>query len=41
MISLYYSYNTHNNMSLLVSHYPDFLIKSCIQAFENYVQSIV
>ncbi len=28
-------------MFLLVSHYPDFLITSCIHAFENYVQSIV
>ncbi len=28
-------------MFLLVSHYPDFLIRSRIHAFENYVQSIV
>ncbi len=28
-------------MFLLVSHYPDFLITSCIHDFENYVQSIV
>ncbi len=28
-------------MLLLVSHYSDFLITSCIHAFENYVQSIV
>ncbi len=41
MISSYYSYNIHNNMFLLVSHYTDFLITSCIHAFENYVQSIV
>ncbi len=27
-------------MFSLVSHYPDFLITSCIYAFENYVQSI-
>ncbi len=40
MISWYYSYNIHNNMRLLVSHYPDFLITSCIHT-ENYVQSIV
>ncbi len=38
MISSYYSYNIHNNMFLLVTHYPDFLITSCIHAFENYVQ---
>ncbi len=41
VISLYYSYNIHNNIFWLVSHYPDFLITSCIHAFENYVQSIV
>ncbi len=41
MISSYYSYNIHNNMLLFVSHYPDFQITSCINAFENYVQSIV
>ncbi len=28
-------------MLLLVPHYPDFLITSCIHAFENYVQSTV
>ncbi len=38
IISSYYSYNVHNNMFLLVSHYPDFLITSYIHAFENYVQ---
>ncbi len=36
MISWYYSYNIHNNMPLLVSHYPDFLITSCVHAFEFY-----
>ncbi len=41
MISSYYSYNIHHNMFFLVSHHPDFLITSCIHAFENYVQSIV
>ncbi len=41
MISWYYSYNIHNNMLLLVSYYPDFLITSCIFAFENNDQSIV
>ncbi len=39
-ISPYYSYNVYNNMFLLVSHYPDFLITSCICAFENHVQPI-
>ncbi len=28
-------------MFLLVSHYPDFFITSCVHAFENYVQSIL
>ncbi len=41
VISSYYSYNIHKNMFLLISHYPDFLITSCIHVFENYVQSIV
>ncbi len=41
MISSYYSYNMRNNMFLLVSRYPDFLITSCIHAFGNYVQSVV
>ncbi len=41
MISSRYSYNIHNIMFLLVSHYPDFLITYCIHAFENYIQSIV
>ncbi len=40
MNSLCYSYNIYN-MFFLVSRYPDFLIASCIHAFENYVQSIV
>ncbi len=40
-ISSYYSYNIHIIMFLLVSHYPHFLITSCIHLFENYVQSIV
>ncbi len=38
VISSYYSYN---NMFLLVSHYPFFLITSCIHTFEKCVQSIV
>ncbi len=33
-------FNIHNNMFLLVSHYPHF-ITSCIHALENHVQSIV
>ncbi len=40
MIFSYYSYNIHNNMFLIVSQ-SDFLITSCIHAFENYVRSIV
>ncbi len=38
MIFSYYSYNIHNDIFLLVSHYPDFLITSYIHTFENYVQ---
>ncbi len=34
-------HDRYNNMFLLVSHYPDFLITSCIHAFENYAWSIV
>ncbi len=41
MISSYYSYNIHNNMFSLVSHYPDFLVTSCVHVFENYIQSVV
>ncbi len=43
VISSDYAYNMYNvhNMFLLVSRYPDFLITSCIHAFENYVQSII
>ncbi len=39
LISSYFSYYMHNNLFLFVSHYPDFLITSCMYTSEIYVQS--